>query len=629
MLGNIYNKLKIIKLWKLLWISLVLSEVFTAVMNAAMGLLWWGRIDLDLLLIGAVDAFVVALMVTIIMILIFKAIRDHEKKAKEAFADINTRLQALINTIPDMVIFKDVEGRHVVVNRAVEGVIGHARDEITGKTIEELLPPHQAAACRKSDEEAMRQSVPTQAEERIVRRDGSVSYFDMVKAPMVDDGGAVVGLVAVGRDITERKQIEWSLQQSEEKFRTLFESASDALFIVDREGHILDVNAVAYERLGYTREELLSLHLSQLDSPSFAAMVPERMERLKQYGRLAFESAHVRKDGSVMPVEINARTMDLNGKKVLFSVIRDITERKLAEQALQEKTRQLEDLTGDLEKKVAEEIAVRMKNERMMIQQSKLAAMGEMLGAIAHQWRQPLNVVGLIVQRIEDAHDRGKLDKEYLEETVEKAMSQILRMSETIEDFRNFYKPDKEKTVFDAMRAVGDVLSLVSAQLAGDGIAYRLTCHTHGKTFENEADVVLCAEKSVEGFRNEFAHVILNLVNNARDAIIEKKARGGIVASERGLLSFDFYDANGKVIIKVSDNGGGIPPEAMGSIFDPYFTTKETTTGTGLGLYMSKVVVEDHMQGTLSADNAEGGAIFTIELPHPEREAHHEHTTAV
>jgi PAS domain S-box-containing protein len=629
MLDNIYHKLKRIKLWNLLWISLVLSEVFTAVMNAAMGLLWWGRIDLGLLLIGAVDAFVVALVVTVIMILIFKAIRDQEKEAKEAFADINTKLQALINAIPDMVVFKDVVGRHVVVNRAVEEVTGHGRDEITGKIIEELLPPDPAAACRKSDEQAMRQSVPTRAEERIVRRDGSVSYFDMVKAPMVDDGGAVIGLVAVGRDITERKQIEVSMKQSEEKFRTLFESASDALFIVNLEGLILDVNAIAYERLGYTREELLSLHLSQLDPPSFAAMIPERMKRLRQFGRVAFESAHVRKDGSVMPVEINAKTMGLNGKPVIFSVIRDITERKQAEQALQEKTRQLEDLTRNLEKKVEEEIAIRMKNERMMMQQSKLAAMGEMLGAISHQWRQPLNVVGLIVQRIEDAHARGKLDSAYLAETVEKAMSQILHMSKAIEDFRGFYKPDKEKTLFDAMRAVGDVLSLVSAQLAADNIIYRLTCHTHERTFENEADIVFCSENAVEGFKNEFEHAILNLVNNARDAIIEKKARGGIAASERGLLSFDFYDANDRVIIKVSDNGGGIPPEAMGSIFDPYFTTKETSKGTGLGLYLSKVIVEDHMQGKLSADNTEGGVIFTIELPHPEREAHHESKNAV
>ena len=94
-------------------------------------------------------------------------------------------------------------------------------------------------------------------------------------------------------------------------------------------------------------------------------------------------------------------------------------------------------------------------------------------------------------------------------------------------------------------------------------------------------------------------------------------------------MSFDFYNTDGKVIIKVSDNGGGIPPEAMGSIFDPYFTTKDPTKGTGLGLYMSKVIVEDHMHGKLSAENTEEGAIFTIELPQPENGAHHEITEAV
>ncbi len=314
---------------------------------------------------------------------------------------------------------------------------------------------------------------------------------------------------------------------------------------------------------------------------------------------------------------------------VYFSVIRDITERKQAEQALREKTRLLENLTRNLEKRVAGEIAVRIKNERMMVQQSKLAAMGEMIGAIAHQWRQPLNVVALIVQHMEDAHARGTMDADQMSKMAEKAMTQIQRMSKTIDDFRNFFKPDKEKTSFDAMRAVGDVLSLLSAQLKADNIAYKLTCHVHGKTFENETDVVFCTEKTVSGFRNEFEHVILNLVSNARDAIAERRARGAMSASERGLLPFDFYSAGDKVIITVSDNGGGISPEVMGSIFSPYFTTKDPTKGTGLGLYMSKVIVEDHMQGRLSVENAGEGALFTIELPRPGNEAHHETTKAV
>jgi PAS domain S-box-containing protein len=145
------------------------------------------------------------------------------KRAEEALKDMNAKLRALINTIPDMVIFKDIVGRHVVVNRAVEEVTGHAKNEIIGKTIEALLPPDPAAACRKSDEDAMRQSVTTHAEEQIVRKDGSVSYFDMAKAPMTDDRGAVIGLVAVGRDITERKQMEEDLRRSSREKDTLLQ----------------------------------------------------------------------------------------------------------------------------------------------------------------------------------------------------------------------------------------------------------------------------------------------------------------------------------------------------------------------------------------------------------------------
>ena len=502
-------------------------------------------------------------------------------------------------------------------------------ENVDFKIFFDMIHPDDRPALEKAIDEIIQFNKPYSIDYRVILKDGTTRILHAQAEIKRDEAGTQTILSGTAQDITERKLAEEKVQQSEAKYRNLFESSTDGIFIIDLAGNFIDMNSTAYTRLGYTKEEMLALHITKLDHPEFASRAHERMKQIREHGIAVFESAHLRKDGTAMPVEVNSRLMEYEGRMVYFSVIRDITERKQAEQALQEKTRQLEDLTRDLEKRVAEEIAVRMKNERMMIQQSKLAAMGEMLGAIAHQWRQPLNVVGLIVQRIEDAHARGKLDTEHLEKMVEKAMTQIQRMSKTIDDFRNFYKPDKEKTVFDAMRAVGDVLSLVSAQLAAENIGYRLTCHTHGKTVENEADVVLCAEKTVEGFRNEFEHAILNLVNNARDAIIEQKARGDMGASERGLLSFDFYSADGKVIIKVSDNGGGIPPEAMGSIFAPYFTTKDPTKGTGLGLYMSKVIVEDHMQGKLSADNGEGGAIFTIELPHPGREAHRELKEAV
>jgi PAS domain S-box-containing protein len=299
----------------------------------------------------------------------------------------------------------------------------------------------------------------------------------------------------------------------------------------------------------------------------------------------------------------------------MFGIIQDITPRKQAEVDLRDKTAQLENLTRNLEQRVQEEIALRLKNEQMLIQQSKLAAMGEMLGAIAHQWRQPLNVLGLIVQNLEDAHVHGELDKGYVERTVEKSMAQIERMSRTIDDFRKFFLPDKERSVFDTMRAVGEVISLFAAQLSGNNIDFQMTCSTHGKSFTRVEDIIPCQEKSVSGFRNEFEHVIMNLINNAREAIVERRERGDMPAGEPGLIAFDFRNSGRNILIDVSDNGGGIPDDIIGRVFEPYFTTKDPSKGTGLGLYMSAVIVTEHMQGRLTVKNRGHGAVFTIELP--------------
>ncbi len=320
----------------------------------------------------------------------------------------------------------------------------------------------------------------------------------------------------------------------------------------------------------------------------------------------------------------NFRAMSLTLARQ-FKVVQEMNaelERRVDErtQSLKEKTLQLESLTKTLEQRVDDEVALRVKNEQFIIQQSKLAAMGEMIGAIAHQWRQPLNALGLIVQNLKDAHAYGELDGQYLEQTVQKSMAQIRHMSDTIDDFRNFFLPDKEKTSFDAMHAVGNVLSLFSAQLTANNISYRLTCRTHGRVFENVAEIVPCPEKMVTGYRNEFEHVILNLVNNARDSILEKRERDNGPAE--GFLSFDFSNRDGKVVLQVCDNGAGIDLRIVDRIFEPYFSTKTATKGTGMGLYMSKVIIEDHMGGTIVVAPGEQGAVFTVELPKADAGGH-------
>jgi signal transduction histidine kinase len=234
-------------------------------------------------------------------------------------------------------------------------------------------------------------------------------------------------------------------------------------------------------------------------------------------------------------------------------------------------------------------------HERILVQQSKMAAMGEMIGAIAHQWRQPLNSIGLYVQDISDAYKFGQLSEEYLKNSVAKTMWQLQFMSSTINDFRNFFRPDKERKIFDLSKIVQNSIGLISAQLKSHDIEFN---------FEIPDEPLWC-----DGYENELGQATLNLINNAKDAVVERRKRGKRKIIVR--LAREAQTAR----IEVEDNGGGVPPELMDRIFEPFFTTKNDGRGTGIGLYMSKMIVEDSMRGTIGVYNVEKGALFFISLP--------------
>jgi signal transduction histidine kinase len=194
-------------------------------------------------------------------------------------------------------------------------------------------------------------------------------------------------------------------------------------------------------------------------------------------------------------------------------------------------------------------------------------------------------------------------------------MQQIQFMSKTIDDFRNFFHPDKTKKAFDVKQAAVDVLTLVSSQLATHGISHRITCHVHNQIFEDfTSPVIPCKEMTILGYENEMKQVFLNLVNNAKDAILECREHGLMSPGVKGLIAIDFEHPGERVVIRVTDNGGGIPAGIMDRIFEPYFSTKEPGRGTGIGLYMSKMIIENNMGGRLTARNVDGGAEFRIEV---------------
>ncbi len=263
------------------------------------------------------------------------------------------------------------------------------------------------------------------------------------------------------------------------------------------------------------------------------------------------------------------------------------------EQEVKKRTLALDALNQNLDKKVKEEVHQRQEQERLLIHQSRLAAMGEMIGAIAHQWRQPLNALSLVLQNLHMNYQAEQLNDQAMSRSMEKSERLINKMSTTIDDFRNFFKPNKQAELFNINALVHTTVNLLDAQFKSHNIEINIACE------EN---------LNIKGFQGEFSQVILNLLNNAKDILLERQ----IVSPNISISAHRI--ANG-ISIKVSDNAGGIPDDIINKIYEPYFTTKEEGKGTGIGLYMSKMIVENNMMGKLYHYNNSEGAAFMIEIP--------------
>ncbi|MHB8835637.1 MAG: PAS domain-containing sensor histidine kinase [Candidatus Methylomirabilia bacterium] len=279
-----------------------------------------------------------------------------QEQAEKILHDLALQQEAILNNIPDIAWLKDDQGRFLVANAPFGRACGVAPADLIGQTDFDIWPRQLAERYRADDAEVMRSHTHKIVEEPLADKEGKTAWIETIKTPIIDEQGRVVGTTGIARDITARKQAETALQASEKKFRTLFETANDAIFILDRHGRFIDVNTAGHERLGYTRAELLAKSVTELDSPEFAARVPERTAQIRKYGRAVFESAHLRKDGTVMPVEINAVVIDHEGRKVLYSIVRDMSARKAAEAAIaasEERYRNLFDNANDMIQSVA------------------------------------------------------------------------------------------------------------------------------------------------------------------------------------------------------------------------------------------------------------------------------------
>ncbi len=629
--------------------------------------------------------------------------------------------QYAIDNSADQAFWMTEDGHLFYVNDAACSILGYPREELVGMSIPDIDPTHPPEVFAEHWRN-LRKSGSVTMESLHRAKDGRVYPVEIRANYVVFDGREYN--CAFATDITDRKRMAEELQHAhddlekrvEERTAELAETVQALLlsqFCIDKaaigiyqttfEGDILSVNDFACRSLGYTSDELRAMKVSDIDPVITSEEALEIKGMLDNCGFATHESVHRRKDGTTFPVEITTNQLEFQGRPYSFSFVKDITERKraeeavrqanlvvenspvvlfrwrgddewpvelvsgnikqfgytpdeflsgsityssiilpddldrvtrevhdfcdkgadqfrleyrimtrerlvrwvnehtnverdaaggvknfegividiterkLAEEELERQKLQLQELNRTLEDRVREEVEKNREKDIIMIQQNRQAALGVMLDHIAHQWKQPLSAISFLVHDAEATWACGEMTDDYVSEAVARTMDLVKHMAQTIEVFRDFYRPEKKKTTFNIKDSIDKALSFISPALRFHAIALGL-----------DVDPGLTAI----GFPKEYIQVLLNIMTNARDVFVEKR-------TEKPRLEVKAFEDGTRAVVTISDNAGGIPDEIIDKVFDIYFTTRESSGGTGVGLYMSKNIIEKNMGGKL------------------------------
>ncbi len=380
-----------------------------------------------------------------------------------------------------------------------------------------------------------------------------------------------------------------TLDTSENRFRALFEQAAVGVAQVDANtSRFVRINQRFCDICGFGLAEMMTKTLHDITHPDDIQASHEHMHvliegKVREY---SMEKRFCRKDGTIVWVHLTVSAMWSVGEAPThhIAVVQDITPRVQAQEELLM-------LNLDLEQRVQQESLKNREKDLLLIQQSRLAAMGEMVHNIAHQWRQPLNALSIIIANIKDDYDFGELTEERLQESVHKSRRLLRRMSTTVDEFRDFFRPDKESCDFTLDHAIEESIFIIGDTLVNNGI---------------QLDKQLEEGLMGHGYPNQLAQAILNLLVNSKDAILERKVT-------LGKIGLCLRKSGDQAILTLQDNAGGIDQDVLPKIFDPYFTTKEQ--GSGIGLYMTKMIVERNMKGSIIATNHGEGTLITVAIP--------------
>lgn len=486
------------------------------------------------------------------------------------------------------------------INRHFCDIVGYTKNEMRLLTFQEITHPDDLDADLKLVEKLAKGEIDSYSlEKRYITKNGDTVWINLTASALFLDQEKkdIEYFIALVENITERKLMVEKLAQTQaglieaEKITLLghwnWDIKKDTLYWSDGMMELFEQDPKLFNS---DYESFVSLvHPSDRDSINNAVnFTLETGEPLDTYYRIITVN-------SVQKIIHAKGKVDYDDEKRpirLFGTCQDVTQIK----QLEEKEK---------------------KQELMLLQQSKLAAMGEMLGAIAHQWRQPLNSIGLIIQDLVSAYKHDDIDEEYFERSQKEMMQQLHFMSNTIDEFRNFFTKSNKIDTCNIVEVIEEINDLYWAQIRSHGITIQTVCinergeDTACRTDHGSNDIF-----EIQSYPSEIKQLLLNLISNAKEAI--EKLNEPSLAQQKITVSIKAYE-NG-IDIEIRDLAGGIDPAIQDRIFEPYFTTKEM--GTGLGLYIAKVLANEHLKGTLKyslidneiAGKSLKGSLFTLSL---------------
>ena len=601
-----------------------------------------------------------------------KLYEEQLEKQKNELEFEKTKLQIILRNIPELLWMKDSYGKYIACNKRFEDFIGLEENEIVGKTDYDLVDKDLADFFREHDKETMNSKTALSNFEEIkFAIDGHKEYLNTTKVKILDDKDNILGVLGLGTNITELKKSQEELQNEKTKYKILMEYSSDAIFIINLDGFVVENNKLFRDSLGYEDSEVLKLHVSDFEAVHTKEQIKENIKNIS-FEPLYFESKYKRKNGTLFDVSISIIRVIIDKQEYIYSSFRNITQqKKLQNNILKQKeefetifdyshdgiaiidlnknfikfntsflnmveytkeellTKSCKDLTAieDLQRnesalervirdghidnfekscitKSGKKISVNMSASllpdkktillsmkdistlKIMEEQSKLASMGEMIGNIAHQWRQPLSVITTSISGLKLKSDFLDIDKNDIDECEKNILKQTNYLSETIDNFRNFIKGDKIYDEISLKAVLENAISLVYSSLHNNFINVITNLEDDLKIFGN---------------KSELAEAFINMLNNSKDAL-----KSNIKDESDRLIFINTKLLNENTIeVKILDSGKGIKEDILKKIFEPYFSTKHQSQGTGLGLAMADKIIRERHGGKIMVLNEE------------------------